>query len=98
MLHCQVEDFLHRLFQCAHGKVNLSFLRQETKLKEPAFQDYGRYGMGPESSTNFLRAAMTAGRAKSSQNKSISRRNSSWGTGLMNFLAAVRVTESNFVI
>src|SRR5882762_1841694 len=98
VFYCQVENFLCRLFQCPHGKVNLSFLRQERKLDEPAFQDQGKYGMGPESSTNFLRAAITAGRWKRSQKRSISWRNSSWGTGLMNLFAATRVTASNFAI
>ena len=37
--------------------------------------------MGPESSTNFFRAAMTAGRVKSSQKRSISRRSSSCCAG-----------------
>src|SRR5437879_2293515 len=35
---------------------------------------------------------------KSSQKRSISRRSSSWGMDLMNFLAAARVTESYLVI
>ena len=54
--------------------------------------------MGPESSTNFLKAAITAGRVKRSQKISISRRRSSWGMGLMNFFAAARVVASNLVI
>src|SRR5579859_7658947 len=32
VLRRQIEDFLRGLFQCAHGKVNLTFPRQERKL------------------------------------------------------------------
>ena len=59
---------------------------------------HGKYGIASLDSTNFFRAVITAGRAKSSQKSSISRRRSSWGVGLMNFFAATRVTASNFVI
>jgi len=38
-------------------------------------KDHGKYGIGAVDSTNFFRAAATAGRWKSSQKISISRRN-----------------------
>src|SRR5580692_7974602 len=43
----------------------------------------GRYGKAPVLSTNFRKPASTAGRVKSSQNRSISRRSSSRGIGLI---------------
>src|SRR5271168_1526839 len=58
---------------------------------------YGRYGNASVLSTNLRRPASTAGRMKSSQKISISRRSSSWGIGLMNFLAAMAVPRSNFL-
>ena len=98
MLCRQVQHFLRGLFQRSHRIVNLSSLRREGKFTQSRSRDYGRYGMGPESSTNFFSAAMTAGRVKSSQKRSISRRSSSCGMGLINFLAAARVSASYLVI
>ena len=54
--------------------------------------------MASVDSTNFFKPAITAGRVNNSQNKSISRRNSSCGMGFRNFLAAARVNPSNFLI
>ena len=59
---------------------------------------HGKYGCGPAFSTNLRRPSMTAGRVKSSQKMSISRRSSSAGNGLMKLFAAAAVVRSNFVV
>src|SRR6185312_16729133 len=59
---------------------------------------YGKYGCASVLSTNFFSPRSVAGSANNSQKISISRRNSSYGIGLMNFLAAAAVRRSNLVI
>src|SRR4029077_11062044 len=56
----------------------------------------GKYGSASSLSTNFLRPASTAGCENNSQKRSISRCNSSYGIGLINFFAAIAVRRSNF--
>jgi len=58
---------------------------------------HGRYGCGPAFSTNLRRPSITAGRVKSSQKMSISRRSSSAGSGLMKRFAAAAVARGRKV-
>src|SRR5438270_11114591 len=98
MLLIQVDNFLRRLFQSAHENLNLTLPSKERKFGKlsPDSRFQGRYGIGPESSTNFCSAAMTSGRANSSQKMSSARSNPSRRIGFMNSLLADGATGSYF--
>src|SRR5882757_1161622 len=83
----QSQDFVSRLFNCFHN----SFILQEYCAARLSAACHGKYGCALVSSTNLRRLSITAGREKGSQKISISRRNSSVRSGLMNCFAAAAV-------
>src|ERR1700728_832174 len=93
----KTQYFIQRLICSLHGFLSMlcqSWAERKTNaisLATALLISYGKYGCASVLSTNFRNPASTAGLANSSQNKLISRRNSSCGIGLMNFFAAAAV-------
>ena len=82
----KAEDFLKSLVSSRH-----TFLLCSLLIIKWLEASHGKYGCASVLSTNLRRPASTEGRLNSSQKISISRRNSSYGIGLMNCLAAIAV-------